>query len=118
MPHIFFAYLRGWLLIDVLAMVPSAFDIYFASLAPVVDDGEAMLSAAELLLASNVNSSDSVPPVAGVKASRSVRLVKLVRLARMLKILRLLVRWRRLGCALDPTTSLLDTPKNRALTHS
>ena len=86
LPHIFLAYLRGWLLIDILAMVPSAFDIYFASLAPEVDD--AAFSAAELL--APLNASDSVPPATGVKASRSVRLVKLVRLARMLKILRLL----------------------------
>jgi len=70
-----YRYATGWLAIDVAAMVPSSFDIYFSTIQVEVevsddDDGGEGGSAA-------------------VRATRAVKLIKLVRMARMLKMLRL-----------------------------
>lgn len=66
-----YRYATGWLAIDVAAMVPSCFDIYFSTIqVELEDDGGEGGSTA-------------------VRATRAVKLIKLVRMARMLKMLRL-----------------------------
>lgn len=81
-------YSKGWLLLDLLAVVPSAFDVIFA-LGGAEDDALGLNSTA---LGGNETAILGVEAtnLAAVRAARTVKLVKLIRMARMLKMLRLL----------------------------
>ena len=80
--HIALHYLTRWLVIDVLAMIPSGFDIYFA-----IDGVNTARIETEALATSTDTGADTV---VASRASRAVKLIKLVRITRLVKILRLL----------------------------
>jgi hypothetical protein len=72
-------YLRGWLLIDLLALAPSAFEVYAAATRGGASTGnDAAADDTEYSGAS-----------AAIQATRGAKLIKLVRIARIFKLLRL-----------------------------
>ena len=89
------AYARGWLLLDVSAMVPSGFDVYFSILGHSARLQDGTMNGGEMQGES----------MAGIRATRTVKLVRLVRIARMLKMLRML----RLVKGLGVLRRLLET---------
>ena len=85
------SYLKGWLLLDFLAMLPSAVDIYFAVVLN-ADGADAILASNATAVARIANGDGDGAPsgLSGLRVVRVVKLTKFMRMARILKILRLI----------------------------
>ena len=93
-------YARGWLVLDVLSLVPSAFDIYFLAITSGADDSD--------------GGSNSGP---GVAATRLSKLVKLIRITRVIRLMRLMRIGKMLADEDSGFRQLFDYLSALALSH-
>lgn len=90
--RIFLAYLKGWLLIDLGALAPSVFEVYFAiasadgglSISDDVDMGSGLA-----IETTSVENSGYAGAAAAMSVTRITKLIKLMRVTRVVKLLRL-----------------------------
>ena len=87
------AYAKGWLALDSMSMVPSAFDVYFAvsgQCDALDEEGAELVTSTLRMLSEGSDAPGASSSLGAARMTRTLKLVKFMRMARMLKMLRLL----------------------------